>query len=203
MRRRILIALTALVLAGLSAMALLVYARGVDRRAVAGRDAVWVLLAGRRIPAGTTGARIRDDKLFDRVLMPAETVPKGTLHAYDASLDGLRLTADLQPRQLLMRDQFGTQAPPSAARAGVPEGKLAVSIAVTMAPGVAEQVVAGDQVTVFVTYPKDQPPSAQQTRILLPGATVLSITTGPSGDVPPSPAATRRSGPADDTRTYP
>lgn len=75
MRRRILIALTALVLAGVSAAALLVYAKGVDRRAVAVRQGVWVLLAAKRIPAGTTGAQIRRQGLADKVLMPAETVP--------------------------------------------------------------------------------------------------------------------------------
>ena len=44
-----------------------------------------------------------------------------------------------------------------------------------MAPGVAEKVTAGDTVTVFVTYPKDFPPSGQKTRVLLPEATVISV----------------------------
>ncbi len=201
MRRRILIALTALVLAGVSAAALLVYAEGVDRRAVAGRQAVWVLLAAERIPAGTTGAQIRTQGLADKVLMPAETVPKDSLHAYDLGLDKLKLTADLQPDQLLLRGQFSSTGPKAAVTAGVPDGKIGVSIAVTMAPGVAEKVAPGDLVTVFVTYPRDKAPSEQKTRILLASASVISITTGPPSDVAPSLSASRRSSSAD--QTYP
>jgi len=185
--------MAALLLAGLSAIAVAGYAGGADRRAVADRKAVWVLLAGKRIPAGTTGAQIRAGQLADRVRMPAGTVPAGTLGTLDTSLDNLRLTADLAPRQLLLRGQFGPGAGDTAGTIGVPDGKLAISVEVTMAPGVADKVTAGDQVTVFVTYPRDQPASAQQTRILLPAATVLSITTGPPSDVRPSPSPSSRS----------
>jgi pilus assembly protein CpaB len=202
MRRRILIALTALVLAGVSAAALLVYAKGVDRRAVAGREGVWVLLATKRIPAGTTGVQIRTQGLAEKVLMPAETVPKDSLHAYDLGLDKLTLSADLQPDQLLLRGQFSATGPAAAATGGVPDGKIGVSIAVTMAPGVAEKVAAGDQVTVFVTYPRDKPPSEQKTRVLLAQATVISITTGQPADVSPSPSASKKSSGNGD-QTYP
>jgi pilus assembly protein CpaB len=201
MRRRVLIVLAALMLAGLSAVGVAVYARGVDQRAVADRRPVWVLLAAARIPAGTTGAQIRSRKLAARVQMPAETVPKGTLATLDTSLDSLRLTADLAPDQLLMRGQFGAGTGDTAQSVGVPDGQLAVSVEVTMAPGVAEKVTTGDKVTVFVTYPRDQPASEQKTRILLPVATVLSITTGPPSDVVPSPTASKRSSAA--AQSYP
>jgi pilus assembly protein CpaB len=71
-----------------------------------------------------------------------------------------------------------------------------------MAPGVAEKVAAGDEVAVFVTYPRDASPSDQKTRILLPSATVISITTGPPTDVTPAPASTRRAARAE-ARSYP
>ena len=189
MRRRVLIVLAALLLAGLSAAAVAVYARGVDQRAVADRQPVWVLLAAKRIPAGTTYAAIRTGKLADRVRMPAESVPTGTLGTFDTALDTLRLTADLAPKQLLLRGQFTTGVTDSADAVGVPPGKLAVTVEVTMAPGVAEKVASGDQVTVFVTYPLGVPAEAQKTRILLPTATVLSITSGAPSDVTPSPSA--------------
>jgi pilus assembly protein CpaB len=200
MRRRILIALTALVLAGVSAAALLVYAKGVDRRAVAGREAVWVLLAAKRIPAGTTGAQIRTQGLAQKVLMPAQTVPKDSLHTYDPGLDKLKLTADLQPEQLLMRGQFSVTGPQAPVTAGVPDGKIGVTIAVSTAPGVAAKVAPGDQVTVFVTYPRDKAPSEQKTRVLLASASVISITTGQPTDVGPSPSASRK---ASGDQTYP
>ncbi|MEV6632392.1 RcpC/CpaB family pilus assembly protein [Actinoplanes sp. NPDC051470] len=192
MRRRVLIVLVALVLGGLSAMAVLVYARGADRRAVADRQGVWVMLAQDRIPRGTTGAEIRSGKLAERVLMPASTVPEGALTDIDGKLDGRRLSADLLPDQMLMRGLFTGPGDVPAAQVGVPDGKLAVSVEVTMAPGVAEKVTAGDTVTVFVTYPKDYPPSGQKTRVLLPEATVISIANGPPSDVTPAPTASSR-----------
>jgi pilus assembly protein CpaB len=207
MRRRVLIVLAALLLAGLSAVSVALYARGADRRAVADRQPVWVLLADQRIPAGTTGAQIRVRKLATRVQMPAETVPDGTLRDLDASLDSLRLNADLAPKQLLMRGQFSTGIN-TVQGAGVPDGKLAVSVEVTMAPGVAEKVAGGDRVTVFVTYPKDLRASEQKTRILLPAATVISIVVGtptPS-DVTPSPSPTptkTRSSTNEQQQSYP
>lgn len=202
MRRRVLIVLAALMLAALSGTAILLYARGVDQRAVDSRRAVPVLLAERRIPAGTTGAQIRQRKLVREVVMPAGSLPDGTLRSLDRTLDGLALTADLQPDQLLLRGQFTRAGPDSAAQAGVPDGELAVSVEVTMAPGVAEKVTAGDHVTVFVTYPRDAAPSRQKTRILLPEATVISITTGPPSDVSPAPAGSRSTSRAA-ARSYP
>lgn len=201
MRRRVLIVLAALVLAGLSGMAVLVYAKSVDQRAVAGKQGVYVLLAQDRIPAGTTGAQIRSGQLARRVLMPRETVPDGSLSDLDGSLDAQRLAADLAPQQMLMRGLFGA-AGGGPAEVGVPDGQLGVSVEVTMAPGVAEKVAAGDQVAVFVTYPRDFRPSEQKTRVLLPAATVISIDTGPPVDTTPSPSSSssRR---AQDNRSYP
>ncbi|WP_306213606.1 Flp pilus assembly protein CpaB [Actinoplanes sp. RD1] len=198
MRRRILIALAALVLAGLSGLSVALYARGVDQRAVDGRQAVSVLLARQRIPAGTTGADIRAKGLARQVVMPAKTVPEGALGTLGTSLDDLRLSSDLAPDQLILRGQFATAE--AAATVGVPKGQLGVSIEVTMAPGVAEKVAAGDRVTVFVTYPRGVQPGSQKTRVLLPAATVISITTGQPSDVRPAPTSTRASA---TTRSYP
>ncbi|WP_305789199.1 Flp pilus assembly protein CpaB [Symbioplanes lichenis] len=197
MRRRILIALAALVLAGLSGVSVALYARGVDQRAVDGRQAVSVLLAKQRIPAGTTGADIRAKGLAREVVMPVETVPEGALKTLSTSLDDLRLSSDLAPDQLILRGQFAAR---EAATVGVPKGQLGVSIEVTMAPGVAEKVAAGDRVTVFVTYPRGVQPGSQKTRVLLPAATVISITTGQPSDVRPAPTSTRASA---TTRSYP
>ena len=109
MRRRVLILLAALLLAGISATAILSYVRGADRRALEGKQGVWVLVATERIPAGTAGSDVR--KLTERILVPAETVPDGTLTSWDSALDGLRLAAALEPSQLLMRPLFRTATP--------------------------------------------------------------------------------------------
>ncbi|WP_067496807.1 Flp pilus assembly protein CpaB [Actinoplanes sp. TFC3] len=191
MRRRVLIVLAALVLAGFSGISMLLYTRGVDQRAVDGRRAVSVLLATKQIPAGTTAAQIRKAKLARTVVMPAGTVPEGALTSLDPALDSLRLTSDLAPQQLVMRGLFSSSVSNSASTVGVPDEQLGISVEVSMAPGVAEKVTAGDRVTVFVTYPRDARASDQQTRVLIPAATVISITSGQPADVRPAPTPTR------------
>ncbi|GAA2571283.1 hypothetical protein GCM10010435_51950 [Winogradskya consettensis] len=203
MRRRVLIALAALVLAGISGVAMTLYARGVDQRAVDGRQAISVLLATKKIKAGTTGAEIRKQKLVRTVVMPAETVPEGTLNALGADLDRLELSADLAPQQLVMRGLFGVAGTTSAATVGVPDGQLGISVEVSMAPGVAEKVAEGDRVTVFVTYPKGGSPDSQKTRVLLPAATVISITSGQPSDVTPAPTSTSRAASSRAAQSYP
>jgi pilus assembly protein CpaB len=201
MRRRVLIVMAALVLAGLSGVAMVLYARGVDQRAVDGKQAVSVLLAEKQIPAGTTVAQIRERGLAKPVRMPADSVPDGALQTLDTDLDAMELNAALQADQLLMRGQFTVK---KVDVTGVPDGRIGVSVEVTMAPGVAEKVVAGDRVTVFVTYPKDAKPSDQRTRVLLPEAQVISISTGPPADVTPAPTSTRGGGSTGgNARAYP
>jgi pilus assembly protein CpaB len=188
MRRRVLILLAALVLAGISGAALLSYARGADRRALAGNQGVWVLTAREKIPAETAGADVQ--RLVERILVPAETVPDGTLTDWDPALDAQRLAAPLEPSQLLLRQLFRTAAPsaPPARRLVVPEDKLAVTVALSVAPQVAGDVAAGDVVTVYGTCPLqpadgDGPP---RTRALLPRTEVIVI-----GEAPrPTPAPT-------------
>ncbi|GIE28405.1 hypothetical protein Ait01nite_014500 [Actinoplanes italicus] len=190
MRRRVLILLAALLLAGISATAIVSYVRGADRRALEGKQGVWVLVARERIPAETVGAEVR--KLTERILVPAETVPAGTLTSWDPVLDDLRLAAVLEPSQLLMRPLFRTAAPSAAPsrRLAVPRDKLAVTVALSIAPQVAGDVSTGDQVTVYSSCPLepaagDPPP---RTRALVPRTRVLAIGEAPEPGTP-SPSA--------------
>jgi pilus assembly protein CpaB len=151
MKRRILAVVCAVVLAAVGCVAVVAYVRTADERAVAGREVAWVLVATRRIPAGTTAARVRADGFVDRVVMPAATVPPDALTALDDDLDGLAVTADVQPRQLLLRGMFGESA---EVRGGLslPAGKLAVSVEMTAAGRVAGFVRPGSTVAVFDTF---------------------------------------------------
>ena len=110
--------LAALALAGLGTAAVLSYVSGAESRAMAGKKAVTVLVAAERIPAGTTGERVRSGGYTEAVRMPAETVPADALGALDASLDTLRVTAEIQPRQLLLRGAFAEPSPPDDFRVG-------------------------------------------------------------------------------------
>jgi pilus assembly protein CpaB len=179
MRRRIVMLAVAFVLAILSAVAVVAYARTADRRAVEGKKGTWVLLATARIPTGTTGAQIRSKRLVRQVLMPAQAVPSGALSKLDSTLDAKALNAELQPDQMLLSRQFETGIKPTVKPAPtfkVPADRLAVSVELGIAPQVAGNVKRGDKVTVFVTVPRvESEVRPQKTWVVLPQATVLSV----------------------------
>ncbi|SDT59582.1 RcpC/CpaB family pilus assembly protein [Actinoplanes derwentensis] len=182
MRRRVLILLGALLLAIVSGAAIISYVRGADKRAVEGKQGVWVLIARERIPAATKGSDVKS--LTERILVPSETVPEGTLTAWDSAIDELFLVAPLEKTQLLLRSLFQTTAPSTtpSRRMTVPSDMLAVTVALSVAPQVAGDVAAGDQVTVYGTCPlqadstNTDPP---RTAALLPRAQVLVIGEAP------------------------
>ncbi|MEU8818861.1 RcpC/CpaB family pilus assembly protein [Actinoplanes sp. NPDC048796] len=191
MRRRVLILLAALLLAGISGVAVLAYAHSADRRALNGVKGVWVLVAKQRIPAGTRGADIRAKGLAERVLMPARTVPEGTLTSWTSDLDRLTLSATAERMQLLMRPLFQAAGPSASAPSrgfAVPTGMLAVTVQLSVPTQVAGNLVAGDRVAVYGTFPATaQNAEEQTTRLLLPRAVVISIGEAQAPDVTPKP----------------
>jgi pilus assembly protein CpaB len=196
MKRRILAVLCAFVLAVVGSLAIVAYVRAADDRAVAGREAAWVLVATQRIPAGTTAARVRADALVERIVMPAGTVPADALTTLDASLDGLAVTADIQPRQLLLRGMFDE---PAQVRGGLslPAGKVAISVEMTAAGRVAGFVRPGSTVAVFDTFTVQEGSGRipagdglasrhdynHATRVLLPRVEVIAVGERGTADV--------------------
>lgn len=201
MRRRILILLAALVLAGISGVAVLSYARSADQRALSGKEGTWILVAKQQIPAGTSGAEIRSRGLTERLLVPTVTVPTGALSTWDGALDKLRLGADLQAKQMIMQTLFVPvePAPSHTGRIPVPRKSLAVSVALNVAPQVAGNIMPGDQVAVYYTYQvkilinKDQD-TIPMTELLLPKARVITI--GEAQAIPLTTSPTPSSAPA-------
>jgi pilus assembly protein CpaB len=203
MKRRILAILVALALALLGCLAVVAYVGAADERALADREAVWVLVATQRIPAGTTAARVRTGGYVERVAMPAATVPTDALGELAADLDALAVTADVQARQLLLRGMFGESTRLSGGLA-LPEGKLAISVEMTAAGRVAGFVRPGSKVAVFDTFTmqegKGRIPAGDglssghdanhATRVLLPRVEVIAVgERGTAGAVTSAPAA--------------
>ncbi|SDY90845.1 pilus assembly protein CpaB [Micromonospora pattaloongensis] len=186
MRRRILAGLVALGLAAVGCLAVLAYVRGADARALAGREAAWVLVTTRRVPAGTTAVALREQGYVERVAMPASTVPGDALGELDPRFDALAITGDVQAGQLLLRAMFGEPTRLSGGLA-LPEGKLAVSVEMTAAARVAGYVRPGSKVAVFDTFAvqegKGRVPASgrsgrggnQATRVLLPRLEVIAV----------------------------
>lgn len=195
MRRRLLILAAAAILAVFSGLAVLAYAGSADRRALNGRQGKWVLLATGTIPARTTVAQIRSRGLVRQVLMPAETVPSGAIAKFEPAQDTLSLNAPLQADQILMRGQFQTPTTPSPSPTfEIPNGKIAVSVLLSVAPQVAGNVGPGDDVAVFcMVKAKDKrfPDDLRKYTItLIPKATVITVGEAPEPSATPSATPT-------------
>lgn len=151
MSRRILLIASTLLLAVVGAGAVLLYVGHADARAVAGKQAVTVLVAAKKVAAGTSAGDADRNGLLRSEVMPAETVPSDAVTDVGGDLAGLVASGDIQPGQLLLRPMFVAEQ----ARAGglaLPDGTIAVSVAVTGAQRVAGYVRPGSKVAVFDTF---------------------------------------------------
>jgi pilus assembly protein CpaB len=148
-RRRLLAALAALVLALVGAVVLLGYARGADARAMAGVRTVSVLVVAKPIPQGTPAAKLTD--LVRSELLPAKAAAAGRVTDL-AQLTGKVATVDLQPGEQLLAGRFSS---PGSLRApgtvAVPAGDEELSIMLEPQRAMGGRLAAGNQVGVFLS----------------------------------------------------
>jgi pilus assembly protein CpaB len=150
MKRRLLAAVAALVLAVVGALVLVAYARGADRRALEGTATVQVLVVADPVAEGTPatdlGGSVRTE------LLPVKAAASGRVRSL-ADLAGKVATTDLEPGEQLLSSRF---AAPSALRAAgtvaVPKGDQELSIQLEPERAVGGRLAAGDTVGVYVSY---------------------------------------------------
>lgn len=150
MRRRLLAALAALVLAVVGALVLVAYVRGADKRALAGVASVPVYVVTAPIAKGTPatdlGSKVRAE------LVPAEAAAADRVH-FLHELTGKVATVDLEPGEQLLTSRFGSpnslQAPGTVA---APKGDSELSIQLDAERALGGNVTAGDKVGVYVSY---------------------------------------------------
>jgi len=149
MRRRLLAACAALVLALAGAVVLVAYVRGADARAAAGLEPVRVLVVQELVPEGTPADEIADK--VDTELVPAKTAVRGRVSDL-AQLAGKVATVDLQPGEQLLAGRF---AFPDDLRApgtvDVPAGDQEVSVVLGPERAVGGRLAAGDKVGVYLS----------------------------------------------------
>jgi pilus assembly protein CpaB len=149
LRRRLLAALAALVLAALGAVVLLAYVRGADDRALAGLQTVDVLVVDRPVPEGTPGEELAELVRTER--LPARAAVPGAVTDLD-ELAGRVATVDLQPGEQLLAARFA--APEDLSVPGTvapPEGAAEVSLLLEPQRAVGGRLAAGDTVGVHVS----------------------------------------------------
>jgi pilus assembly protein CpaB len=188
MKRRLLSIGLTLLLAAVGTVAVLLYVRNADARALAGKRAVPVVVADQRVPAGTSAEAALRNGLLRLEKMPAEAVPQNALAEIGADLAKLVATADIQAGQLVLKSMFAARKPVPTGLS-IPEGKVAVSIELGAQQRVAGYVKAGSQIAVFDTHTvmdeksrtpsgaglEKQHESTQVTRLLLPKVEVLAL----------------------------
>ena len=150
MKRSVIAVAVASVLALLGCAMLWLYVRGADARAMAGKEAARVLIASKRIPAGTTGEEIKSGGYVELVTLPKSSIPADALNAVDAGLESMAVTADIQPRQLVLRGTFANSTDVSSGL-NIPEGKIAVTVPVVVTEGTSF-LQPGTKIAIFNTY---------------------------------------------------
>jgi pilus assembly protein CpaB len=148
MTRRIIGVVLAIVLALAGTAAVLLYMQRLKATVSSGQEPVHVLIANTRIPAGTSGARIRSQKMVSDAVMPKSSIPEGVLSDLPVDLDKLVVTADVQTDQLLLRGMFG-QAGKFSGGLDIPDGMMAVTVSVLEPADVAQYVRPGSQIAIF------------------------------------------------------
>ncbi|MGY1635989.1 Flp pilus assembly protein CpaB [Geodermatophilus sp. SYSU D00742] len=149
MRRRLLAALAALVLAVAGTAVLLTYVRGADARALAGVRTVEVLVVDQVVPEGTPGDQLGE--LVRTEQLPAKAAAEGIVTDLSA-LAGQVATVDLQPGEQLLSTRFA--APEDLGVPGTvppPAGTSEVSIRLEAQRAVGGRLAAGDEIGVYVS----------------------------------------------------
>jgi pilus assembly protein CpaB len=189
MTRRVLVFLTALILALAGTFGVFAYVNKVDARAAEQQQAVDVLVATKVVPEGTTLAAAAKNGLVATQKLPVNALPEGYLTEVGDASD-LVAAGDMFPGEPVVRARLTREAPGDTALS-IPAGKLAVTVSLEDPHRVAGFVVPGAEIAVFNTFnifqqgPEGRTPSGDRindkyeynraTRLLLPRVTVIAV----------------------------
>ena len=180
--------IVAIVLAVAATVAIFLYVQGIEQRAFQDAELVEVLVAEEPIPEGTSAAAASDAGLITRGTIPRANVPDGPVLSLE-DIEGL-ITRDAIPaNEVLVRERW-VDPTVAATTLDIPEGFEALSVQVSIPPGVAGFIRAGDQVSLIATIERpdavaedpddedaDATPAAEDliSRYLLQGIEVLAV----------------------------
>ncbi|MHA6794911.1 Flp pilus assembly protein CpaB [Pseudonocardia bannensis] len=194
MRRRIVLIVAAGLLALAGTTALWAYVAGADARALAGKEAVEVLVAADAIPAGASFAEAQQQGLVEKASFPLGAVPVGAF-TDPTQAQGLIATRAIEPHELLLAANFGPPDTTGPATGGlaVPAGKVALPVSLQHFANSADwagYLQPGAEIALFETFtsaggpagatPRGdglalEAPNTQVTRLLVDRLTVLAV----------------------------
>jgi pilus assembly protein CpaB len=163
--RRVIAAVVAGLLAVVGAALLVGYVSQADARAMAGLDAVDVLVVTKPIAEGTSSADLKGS--IEATTLPAAAVVPEALTSLD-SVKGLVTVTGLVPGEQLVPERFSS--PESLTPSGavdVPDGQQEVSVLLDAQRVLGGQVSAGDHVGVFVSLTEPDRTSLSLQKVLV------------------------------------
>lgn len=188
--KRVLVVLAAVTMALIGSVAVLLYARAADERALAGQETVQVYVSTREVPAGTTAKDAVDRGLLQTALVASKGVPEGALTDVPEEMASQVAMSDIAPGEIVLARRFGVQTNGQTALV-VPEGMVAVTVQLSDPGRVGPFLRPGSEIAVYDTFTARDPDngdftpsgvglngqenSVNATRVLLPKAEVLGV----------------------------
>ncbi|MFM7030403.1 MAG: Flp pilus assembly protein CpaB [Micrococcales bacterium] len=161
--------IVAIVVAVLAGIAVYVYQSTADTRALAGKQAVNVIVAKADLNVGVKLSDAVAQGLVKYEAFPQGAVPSDALTSIDETLANKMVSRAIGAGQLVLGSELADFAVPNA-QIQVPSGNIAVSVSMDDASRVASFVVPGSHVVVYWTKN-----DASESRVLLADANVLAV----------------------------
>ena len=108
--RRTIILVVAIAMAGLAAMGLLIYVRGIEDNVYAGRELVTVWVAEGEIPKGASGSDLEDRGLIVEKQIPTEFAPDLKINVPREEIVGLVAVNNIPANQTIVKGMFAAPA---------------------------------------------------------------------------------------------
>jgi pilus assembly protein CpaB len=179
--RRLIGLVVALVLAAVATAVLVNYVRTADERAREAEELTEVFVAQEEILAGTSADEAIAEGVIARDEIPSRAVPSGAI-AELAQIEGSIATVDIAQGEVILSQRFGTTVAESGQRFQVPDGLQAVSVQVSVIPGVAGFIEPDDTVSILATIDaagadddEEDAPTERRSQFLIQNATVLAV----------------------------
>jgi pilus assembly protein CpaB len=154
---RVIAIVLAVLLAGIAAVALLSYVRGVETRTQQEYEPVDAFVATERIAAGTSAeAAVAGGQIEPRAI-PQASLPANAVGAL-TQIEGTVAIVDILPGEVIVADRFGESTAAPRGLREIPQDKEAISVQVGVVQGVAGFISPGDQVSVIAEL---QQPAAE------------------------------------------
>lgn len=194
MARRLIALAAAALLAIIGLLAVLLYVRGADARAIQGAEPRSVYLTVAPVPVGTTLVDAVRSGLVVKTQVAAQALPLGALTEVTDQNGALVAISDIGVGEYVLAARFGTT--PSGRKAiSVPVGNVAISVQLADPERVGTFVTPGSRIVLFDTFESIALPAAsstptavpqtRQTRVLLDDVLVIGI--GETSLTPPTP----------------